>query len=437
MNLPPRKLILIGLIIAAACSTAVAELIPVPEFADHPIPTASVPDGDGGWWETLDVLLLGLALVLASYFALIDRSRRKLLALTIGCLIWFGFVRQGCVCPIGAVQNVALAFGDTSYIVPLGVIAFFSLPLIFTLFFGRTFCASVCPLGAMQELVAIRSIRVPRWLDEALGLIAYFYLGAAVIFAFSETAFLICRYDPFVGFFRLGGNANMMIFGGCLLLIGLFVGRPYCRYLCPYGAVLRVLSRFSKWHVRIPPTDCINCRLCEDACPYGAIQPPTVTQDAEHRRLGKRRLGWLLLAAPLLVAAMAGLGTWWSMPLSKLHPTVQLAEQVRQEELGATEATTDASDAFRNTGRSASDLYEEALDIRLTFRHHGGLLGAWIGLVLAVKLLHLSIRRQRVDYHPDQSGCVSCGRCFLSCPVEQVRLGLIEDVSEVVPETNT
>ncbi len=248
---------------------------------------------------------------------------------------------------------------------------------------------------------------------------------------------MICRYDPFVCFFRLVGNANIMIFVGCLLFIGLFVGRPYCRYLCPYGAVLRQLSRLSKWHVRIPPTECISCRLCEDACPYGAIHPPTVAQDSEQRQQGKRRLALLLLACPLLVVGMAGLATWWSVPLSKLHPTVQLAEQVRLEELGEAETTTDASDAFRNTGRSATDLYAEALAIRTQFRRFGALLGGWIGLVLAVKLLQLSVRRRRIDYHPDQSGCVSCGRCFLSCPVEQVRLGLIEDVSEVVPETHS
>ncbi len=187
MKLSPRKPILswlVWLVLAVVGSTAAAELIPVPEFADHPIPTTTVPHGDAGWWELLDVTLLAVALALASYFALMDRSRRKLLFLTIACLIWFGFVRQGCVCSIGAVQNVALAFGDSSYVVPLGVIAFFSLPLVFTLFFGRTFCAAVCPLGAVQELVAVRSIRVPRWLDEALGLVAYIYLGAAVIFAF-------------------------------------------------------------------------------------------------------------------------------------------------------------------------------------------------------------------------------------------------------------
>ncbi|MHC4407171.1 MAG: hypothetical protein ACYTG0_46760, partial [Planctomycetota bacterium] len=59
----------------------------------------------------------------------------------------------------------------------------------------------------------------------------------------------------------------------------------------------------------------------------------------------------------------------------------------------------------------------------------------WIGLVIGVKMIHLSIRRRRIDYEPDRAGCVSCGRCFWYCPPEQVRLGLIDDVSVVVQKS--
>ncbi|MFV1966614.1 MAG: 4Fe-4S binding protein [Pirellulaceae bacterium] len=411
---------------------AAGELIPVPDFSNHPIPTSQLPDATVAFWEYLDVAALFMALCLATYWALVTRSRRNLFLLTIGSLLWFGFWRKGCVCAIGATQNITLAMFQSDYVVPLSVVLFFVLPLIFTLFFGRTFCASVCPLGAVQELVTIRSIQVPRWLDHALSLLAYVYLGAAVLFAATGTAFLICRYDPYVAIFRFNGNANIVILGGCLLLIGLFVGRPYCRYLCPYGAILGVVSKFSKWHLRIPPDACIQCRLCEDVCPYGAIQPPSAELTPADRERGKRRLGFLLLLAPVLIGLLGWLGTLLAVPLSHLDPEVQLAEQLRREDLGLTDTMTDASEAFRNARHSVSDLYQATLLEREQFRWLGGALGVWVGLVVSIKLISLSIRRRRDEFLPNRTGCVSCGRCFWYCPVEQVRLGLIENTDEVV-----
>ena len=259
--------ILFGLLLTllfATVSRVGAELIPTPKFSDHAIPTAAVPNVGSEVPLLLDIAVLVFALSLASYFTLVSRSRRNLLLLSIASLLWFGFYREGCVCPVGATQNVALAVFDSTYVIPVATVVFFILPLVFTLFFGRTFCAAVCPLGAVQELVAIRTATVPRWLDHSLGLLAYIYLGASVIFAASGTAFIICRFDPFVAFFRMAGNTNMLIFSSCILLISFVVGRPYCRYLCPYGAILRVLASFSKWHLSIPPNTCINCRRpCE------------------------------------------------------------------------------------------------------------------------------------------------------------------------------
>lgn len=426
--------IFVSVLVGVAAADEQPELMfPVPEFSNHPIPTASVPDVEGEFGTFWDVAILLGALSLASYFTLVSRSRRNVLLLTIASLIWFGFWRQGCVCPIGATQNVALAIVDPTYVVPLTVVAFFLLPLVFTLFFGRTFCASVCPLGAMQELVAVRTRAVPRWLDHSLGLVAYLYLGAAVIFAATRMGFIICRYDPFIPFFRLGGNTDMLIFGSCILVIGLFVGRPYCRYLCPYGAVLRVLSCFSKWRLSIPPDTCINCQLCEDVCPYGAIHPPTLPQSTKSRRKGKRQFTSALLATPVLVAVFAGVGAGIATPLALWHPESRLAEQVRLEELGLAQDPTDASDAFRGAGLSVSTLYRSAVERRTRFTRLGALLGAWTGFVIGFKLVHLSSRRRRDDYQADRAGCVSCGRCYWYCPVEKVRLGLIKDVSEVVP----
>jgi polyferredoxin len=413
-------------------SFAAAELIPTPNFSQHEIPTTVVPQGTAVGWEYLDVAVLAVALGLASYWALVTRSRNKLFALSVFSLLWFGFWRQGCVCSIGAIQNVAHACGQSGYVIPVVVVAFFILPLIFTLFFGRTFCAAVCPLGAVQELVTVRSTPVPRWLDHTLSVLPFIYLGAAVLFAAAGTARLICRYDPFVAIFRLNGNANILIFGGCLLVIGLFVGRPYCRYLCPYGAILGLLSRISRWHVRIPPEECINCRLCEDVCPYGAIEKPLEGPSPQAAEQGKRRLLLAACAAPLMIGVLAAVGSFLAVPLSRFDPEVQLAEQLRREELGLTDATTEASDAFRNSGRSVDELYAATVARRSDFRGLGIALGAWVGLVIAIKLIALALPRRREEYDVNRNGCVSCGRCFWYCPGEQVRLGLIEDAEEVV-----
>jgi polyferredoxin len=237
-------------------------------------PAVQRPGPRAAWWVAVDVALLTFALSLGTFFALVRRSRNGLVALAIGSLAYFGFYRQGCICPIGSIQNVAVALTDPRYAVPLTGVVFFFLPRAAALLVGRVFCAGACPLGAVQDLVVLRPIEVPRWLDNVLGTGKYVYLALALWYAIQPAAkrdFLICRFDPFVGFFRMTGPGYMLIAGGALLLIGLFVGRPYCRYLCPYGALLAIVSRFAWKRVKITPDDELDCGLCVVSCPFGAI----------------------------------------------------------------------------------------------------------------------------------------------------------------------
>ncbi len=226
------------------------------------------------WMYLLDVVLLAAALVAAALVAHRWRRRWMAVAITLASLAYFGFYRQGCVCPIGAIQNVTTAAVDPTVAVPLVVLLFFLLPLIAALIAGRVFCSGVCPLGAIQDLVVLRPVQLPRSVDWWGGWLKYVYLAAAIWFAAQPEGardYIICRFDPFVSFFRLSGAAWLFVLGGGFLLLGTVVGRPYCRFLCPYGGLLAMVSRFAWKPVSITPDEELDCGLCVHSCPFGAI----------------------------------------------------------------------------------------------------------------------------------------------------------------------
>ena len=68
------------------------------------------------------------------------------------------------------------------------------------------------------------------------------------------------------------GAAWLLMVGGAFLMAGIFVGRPYCRWLCPYGALLSAFSRYAWRPFSITPDRELDCGLCQSACPYGAIR---------------------------------------------------------------------------------------------------------------------------------------------------------------------
>jgi NosR/NirI family transcriptional regulator, nitrous oxide reductase regulator len=421
-----RVLGLLFVVLAALPSIARAqERFPPPEFrGGYELPKVQTAAGRGAIWDAIDVALLIVALSIASFAAIKSRSRRTILLLSIASLAYFGFYRKGCVCPIGSIQNVAVAtFGD--YALPWIVGAFFMLPLVFTLIYGRVFCAAVCPLGAIQDLVLVKPIQVPRWLESALGLFAWAYLALAVLLAATGADFVICRHDPFVGFFRLSATPQMLLLGGVLLGASMFIGRIYCRVFCPYGVIMRWLSPIAKHRVSISPAQCIDCRLCEQSCPFGAIRYPTRRSIAAPTSADRRRLGVVLSLVPLLIIGGALLGRLSAQTMAALHPDVRIAKIVSQNQGGQTpmsEKEPDEIIAFRNNQLVASELFSRASLIQRRFSAGTSLFGAFLGLAVGLTLAAHSLRRVSGEYLADPGACVACARCFKDCPVEQERL---------------
>jgi len=395
--------------------SGVVSRFPRPEFdGGHVIPTTEIPLPPGVATHLLDLSVLILALALAAHIALNARSRRGMAALGVFSLVYFGFVRHGCLCSIGAIQNVALALFDSSAPIPWLVFAYFAVPLLFALFFGRVFCGGVCPLGMIQDVVALRPLKLPPWLERVLGLFPYVYLSAAVLFAATGTAFLICRFDPFVGFFRFSGPPLMIAFGAATLVVGVFVARPYCRFLCPYGVLLRWASLVSWRRVSIAPKgengepECVKCALCAESCPFGALRHPTPGKWPKPLSRGFRELALALILAPLIVVAAGFAGFLVSKPLSYFNRDVAVAAALDAPSRGlALDAATVADTKLR------AETAETGFAVGTT------LAGAFLGLVVAVAMVSLSTRPRNAIFRPDDMKCLSCLRCVESCPVER------------------
>lgn len=414
----------LALLAAQSVCADAALRFPQPDFeSGYRMPEMQAPAAHGPWKDGLDAAALLAALGLAAAAALRWRRRWAIAALMLACLGYFGFWRKGCVCPVGATQNVLLPFFDASYRVPAAIVVFFVAPLVVALFWGRVFCGAVCPLGALQDLFVIRAPRLPRWLIRAPALMAYAYLGLAVLFMATGSGFLICRYDPLVAFFRRDGEAPMIVFGLAVLAFGMVVARPYCRFLCPYGVLLGWMSFFSRRHATITPTECVRCRLCEPACPFGAIDAPRPELDRKGRAQAVRRLKRVLLWMPAILAAGVALGAAGGKPLARVHPVVQLAEHLAAGE-GAPRGDALANDrgqAFASSRRGAADVAFEAAVIRSKFAVGTPLLGLFLGIAVSTHLIRSSIRTFRPGYEPNRALCFSCGRCFAYCPHEQER----------------
>jgi ferredoxin len=264
-------------------------------------------------------------------------------------------------------------------------------------------------------------------LEQGLSILPFIYLGAGVLFAATGSAFVICQYDPFVPVFRMSGRTLMVLSGVGLLILGLFVGRPYCRFLCPYGALLKVGATFAKWRIRVTPNHCTQCRLCEASCPLGALrEPQTVETDPLSLRADRRRLTVLFLALPILILLGIFVGEKFSATAAAVHPTVALAQRwVTEQDAKAKIGALSPEDlALQRARQHPETLMAAARSVRAKVRAGSWIFGGWIGLVIGLKLISLAMPRNRTDFEPGMGECFGCARCFEFCPNELIRRGV-------------
>jgi polyferredoxin len=155
--------------------------------------------------------------------------------------------------------------------------------LLMSFLLRKAFCSWLCPVGTLSEYLwklgrstFRRNFSLPRWLDVVLRgtkyvLLAFFVYAVAMMPATAIAGFLSDPYGLIVdvrmlNFFRfLGGTAAFVLLG--LIVASIFVQNFWCRYLCPYGALMGVVSMLSPVSIRRNERACIDCAKCAKACP--------------------------------------------------------------------------------------------------------------------------------------------------------------------------
>jgi polyferredoxin len=240
--------------------------------------------GPESWQDILAPQAMDLAITAAFITLALISFFRKSVALKYVALAWavayMGFSKSHLISVVdmfGVIDgSLPIARYNISYYA-FGIFVIGS-----TILWGRLYCGRVCAFGALTQLIdAIvpKRLRVepPAWLERRAAWIKYALLAGVVLYFIVTRDLQIYRYvEPF-WMFGLFGTTGMWIGLGLLLTATLFVRNLYCRFLCPVGAMLGIISgltvfRIKRW------SECRTCRICEKTCEWGAIQGPTIVK---------------------------------------------------------------------------------------------------------------------------------------------------------------
>jgi len=229
------------------------------------------------WQRWVDVGILTVLLLLGSALLFYRKARPWTIFLMLVSLLVLGFLRYGCICPVGATGNIVIGLSYINTVtLSIFTVLFFVLPLLCALVFGRVFCGTVCPFGVIQDLLARKTVQIPRIIDRILGIGKYVVLGIVIYYAVRAVGLPLCKYDPFIAILRRSGSSQQWMLACGILVLSVFVARPFCRWICPYAVLLHWLSKIAVFRRYINTDTCISCGKCQKVCPNNSIAVPGI-----------------------------------------------------------------------------------------------------------------------------------------------------------------
>jgi polyferredoxin len=159
------------------------------------------------------------------------------------------------------------------------LVAFLAISLVFR----KAFCSWLCPIGTISEWLwqgghdlFKRNFALPKWFDIPLRSLKYILLGlfmylvvsmsTADMRAFLESPYGLIADVKMLDFFRDAGRITIWVCSA-LVILSVFTKNFWCRYLCPYGALMGLVALASPTRITRDPISCIDCGKCTKACP--------------------------------------------------------------------------------------------------------------------------------------------------------------------------
>jgi polyferredoxin len=246
---------------------------------------SSADDEDQPTWRELLApqatdLVLFPAFVALALVGFVRKSARLKYVTLAASVLYLGLLRS----QLFSVTNI---FSLLSWNLPLFRYSVFwylfaGFTIVSTVLWGRLYCGRICAYGALTQLLdlvvpARLRYEVPRQFERYAAKIKYGILALVVLYFLVTRDISVYRYvEPF-WMFTGHGTAVMWIGLATLLVATVFVRNLYCRFLCPVGGFLGLLSGLTIFGIK-RWSECQSCKICEKACEWGAIRGPTIIE---------------------------------------------------------------------------------------------------------------------------------------------------------------
>ena len=185
------------------------------------------------------------------------------------------------VCPFGGVVSIYQYIGRGVFVQKVHESSFILMIIVFLLaiLFGPVFCGWICPFGSFQEWLGKIGRKIfkkkynrflPYAIDKWLRFLRYLLLAWVVYMTAVSGKLIFADIDPYFALFNFwSGEAAIggLIILGVVIILSIFVERPFCKYACPYGAVLGIFNLVRIFKIRRNEQTCTNCGACDRACP--------------------------------------------------------------------------------------------------------------------------------------------------------------------------